>query len=65
MAASLPIFVFLIVAGAVAFRISTLNESCRLMEPLLAYGASAILGGVLLIAIGCAAWFIFFKVAKS
>ena len=65
MAASCPIFVFVIVAGAVALKVSSLPESGILSEPLLAYGASAILGGLLLIAIQCAAWFIFYRVAQS
>jgi len=63
MAASFPILIFVIVAGAVALKISSLKESRLLSGPLLAYGAFAILGGLLLIAIQCAAWFIFYRVA--
>ena len=65
MAASFPIFLFLIVAGAVALKICSLPESGMIRLPLLVYGASAILGGLLLIAIKIAAWFIFYKVVSN
>ena len=65
MAASFPIFLFVIVAGAVALKISTLPESEMIKLPLLVYGASAILGGLLLIAIQIAAWFVFYKVVSN